>query len=41
VLGGGARLFGETGVKRPLRLVETRTIGAGLAYLVYERVRTA
>jgi len=36
VLGAGERLFGETD-KRSLRLVETRTLDAELAYLTYER----
>jgi dihydrofolate reductase len=40
-LGAGERLFGETSDKRPLRLVETKTIGAGLAHLTYERAREA
>ena len=39
VLGAGERLFGETSDKRPLRLIETRTIGGGLAHLTYERAR--
>jgi len=39
VLGAGERLFGETSDSRPLRLVSTRTIGDGLAFLTYERVR--
>jgi dihydrofolate reductase len=38
VLGAGERLFGETSDKRPVRLVETRTV-ADLAYLTYEVVR--
>jgi dihydrofolate reductase len=41
VLGAGTRLFGETADKRPMRLRDARTIGAGLAYLTYERVREA
>jgi dihydrofolate reductase len=39
VLGAGERLFGETSDSRPLRLVSTQTIGDGLAFLTYERVR--
>ena len=35
VLGVGERLFGETADKKPLRLLDTKTIGAGLAYLRY------
>ncbi len=39
VLGAGERLFGETSDKKPLRLVDTKTIGAGLAFLTYEVVQ--
>ena len=39
VLGAGERLFGETGNRRPLRLVDARTIGDGLAFLSYRFVR--
>ena len=35
LLGQGKRLFGETSGKRPLRLVESRTVGDGVAILVY------
>ncbi len=38
-LGAGERLFGETSDKRPLRLIDTKTIGSGLAHLTYERAR--
>ena len=41
VLGAGERLFGETSDKRPLRLTAAETIGDGLAFLTYERVRNA
>jgi dihydrofolate reductase len=41
VLGAGERLFGETSNMKPLRLVDTRTIGDGLAQLTYELVREA
>ena len=41
VLGAGERLFGETSDKRPLRLIDTKTIGSGLAHLTYERAREA
>jgi dihydrofolate reductase len=41
VLGAGERLFGETSDKKPLRLVDTRTVGTGLVFLIYERVREA
>jgi dihydrofolate reductase len=38
VLGAGARLFGETSEKKFMRLVDTRTVGDGIAILTYERV---
>src|SRR5436309_15833535 len=38
VLGSGERLFGETTDKSPARLLETRTVGDGLAFLTYELV---
>ena len=41
VLGAGERLFGETSDKKPMRLLNTRTVGEGLAYLTYELVREA
>jgi dihydrofolate reductase len=41
VLGAGERLFGENGVTTPLRLLDSRTIGAGLAFLTYQPVRGA
>ncbi|HEX3188169.1 MAG TPA: dihydrofolate reductase family protein [Streptosporangiaceae bacterium] len=41
VLGAGERLFGEISDSRPLRLVSTQTVGDGLAFLTYERVRNA
>jgi dihydrofolate reductase len=37
VLGSGKRLFGDTSEKKPLRLVDSRTVGAGVAILVYRR----
>jgi dihydrofolate reductase len=40
-LGAGERLFAETGDKKPMRLVDTKTIGDGLAFLTYEFVRQA
>jgi dihydrofolate reductase len=36
VLGAGERLFGEASEKKPLRLVSTRFLGEGLAFLTYE-----
>jgi dihydrofolate reductase len=36
VLGAGKRVFGETRDKKPLRLTESRTVGDGVAILVYE-----
>jgi dihydrofolate reductase len=41
VLGDGERLFGPTSDKKPMRLVDTKTIGDGLAFLTYEFVRAA
>jgi dihydrofolate reductase len=35
VLGSGKRLFGETNDKKPLQLAESRTVGDGVAILVY------
>ena len=37
LLGSGRHLFGETGGKRPLRLVDSRVVGDGVAILVYAR----
>jgi dihydrofolate reductase len=39
VLGDGERLFGETSAKKPMRLVDTKTIDGDVAYLTYEVVR--
>ena len=39
VLGAGERFFGETGGMKPMRLLDSRTIGEGLVYLRYEVVR--
>jgi dihydrofolate reductase len=41
VLGDGERLFGETRSEKPMRLVDNKTIGDGLAFLTYELVRDA
>src|SRR6202162_3525797 len=41
VLGAGERLFGETSDRKPMRLVDTKTIGDGLAFLTYMFVRDA
>ena len=38
VLGDGERLFGETRDKKRLRLVDTRIIDGGIAFLTYESV---
>ena len=37
VLGSGRRLFGDTSEKKRLQLVESRTVGDGVAILVYRR----
>jgi dihydrofolate reductase len=39
VLGSGKRLFGETGDKKPLRLVDSKVVGDGVTILIYEPVR--
>jgi len=41
VLGAGERLFGQTSDKKPLRLVDTKTVGDGLVFVTYEFVRDA
>ena len=41
VLGAGERFFGETGIKKPIRLVDSKTIGDGLVSLTYQFVRNA
>ena len=41
VLGAGERLFGETSGNKPMRLVDTKTIGDGLVFLTYQPVRDA
>jgi dihydrofolate reductase len=38
VLGAGERLFGETSDKKPMRLVDTKTIDGDVAYLIYKVV---
>jgi dihydrofolate reductase len=35
VVGAGKRLFGDTSGKKPLRLVDSRTVGDGVAILIY------
>ncbi len=41
VLGSGKRLFGDASAKKRLRLVDSRTVGEGVAILVYERAAAA
>ena len=41
VLGAGERFFGETSHKKPMRLVEAKTIGEGLVFVTYELLRNA
>jgi len=41
LVGGGQRLFGTTSDKKPMRLVQARTVGTGLAFVTYELVRAA
>lgn len=39
VLGSGKRLFDKTSDKKPLRLIDSRTVGDGVAILIYEPAR--
>jgi dihydrofolate reductase len=39
VLGTGKRLFGETSDKKPMRLVDSKMVGDGVAILTYEPAR--
>ena len=39
VLGSGKRLFGETSDMKPMRLVDSKMVGDGVAILVYEPAR--
>jgi dihydrofolate reductase len=41
VVGTGERLFGETRASTPIRLLDSRAIGDGLAHLTYEVARDA
>ena len=41
VLGAGKRLFGDTSEKKPMRLLDTRTLEGGVAFLSYRPVRPA
>ena len=41
VLGAGERLFRETNDKTPMRLLDSRTIDDGVAYLTFERAPSA
>jgi dihydrofolate reductase len=41
VLGAGERLFRPTTDEKPMRLVDARTVGDGLAYVTYELAREA
>ena len=36
ILGSGKRLFGETSDKKPLRLVDSKVVGDGVAILIYQ-----
>jgi dihydrofolate reductase len=36
VLGRGKRLFGPTSNKKPLRMVDSQTVGDGVAILTYQ-----
>jgi dihydrofolate reductase len=39
VLGTGKRIFGETSDKKPLRLVDSKTVGDGVTILAYQPAR--
>ena len=39
VLGSGKRVFGELNDKKPLRLVNSKIVGDGVAILTYEPTR--
>jgi dihydrofolate reductase len=41
VVGAGERLFGETSGVKPMHLVDTRTVGDGLAFVTYQPFRDA
>lgn len=41
VVGPGERLFGETSGTKPMRLINTQTVGDGLAFLTYRPARGA
>jgi dihydrofolate reductase len=41
VLGAGDRLFGETSDKKPLRLVDARTVEGDIVFVTYEAVRAS
>jgi hypothetical protein len=41
VLGAGERLFRRVADRKPMRLVDARTVGDGLAYVTYELAREA
>jgi dihydrofolate reductase len=41
ILGAGEPLFGEISDRKPLRLVDIKTIGDGLAFLTYQFARSA
>ena len=40
VLGSGKRLFGETSDKKPLRLVDSKAVGDGVAIMIYQPAPT-
>jgi dihydrofolate reductase len=37
VVGAGERVFGETSAAKPMRLVDARTVGDGLAFVTYRK----
>ena len=40
VLGSGKRLFGDTSDRKPLRLVDSKVVGDGVAILIYQPATT-
>jgi dihydrofolate reductase len=38
MLGAGARLFGQTSDKKPMRLLDTQTLEGGIVFLIYQPI---
>jgi dihydrofolate reductase len=39
VLGRGKRLFGDTSDKKPMRLIDAKTVGEGVSILIFQPAR--